>query len=140
MGTVSITHRIDLGAIHAVLTSPGRGVAQDMFRRGHNVAARAKKNLASSPKRIDTGLLRSSIQVRMLLMNGSIAVDISTNVFYARFVHDGTGLYGPRHRMIVPINAKVLRWTNGRKTVFSMKSRGMRPNPFLKNALRAARD
>jgi len=79
-----------------------------------------------------------------VVMSGGITlVRVGTAVLYAAWVHDGTGLYGPRHRMIVPVNKKVLRWKakggaagkNG--YVFSRHSRGMKPNHFLKDALPA---
>lgn len=71
---------------------------------------------------------------------GGIPVGIvGTNVRYARFIHDGTGLYGPRKRLIRPVRAKALRWV-GRdgNVVFARSSRGIRPRPFLRDALEAA--
>lgn len=139
MATVSVTNHVNNGAIMALLRSPTGGVAQDLLRRGKLVETAAKKNLNSIPRRVDTGLLRSSIQAKLVQINGTIGVRIGTTIFYARFVHDGTGLYGPRRQMIVPRTKRVLRWKSGGRTVYSMKSRGMRPNQFMKNALRAAR-
>lgn len=86
---------------------------------------------------------------------------IGTNVKYARFVHDGTGLYGPRRRAITAKGGGLMRWPvrgqsssrrstvpgRGRVTTRSMrpqqyayarKVRGMRGTPFLRNALPAA--
>ena len=37
----------------------------------------------------------------------------TSNVGYARYVEEGTGIYGPRKRRIVPVNAKALRWIGG---------------------------
>jgi hypothetical protein len=84
--------------------------------------------------------------MRVVTVNGAPAVRIGTSVKYAMFVHQGTGVYGPAGRMIHPVNKKVLRWRSrtasgkkGKGYTFSMYSRGMKPNPFLKNALKAAR-
>jgi hypothetical protein len=148
---VTITHKLDLGALHALLTSQQGGVARDMLRRGLHVETAAKKNLQTEPRRVDTGRLRASINTQMITVDGAPAVVVGTDVNYAIYVHEGTGLYGPHAKMIVPVNKKVLRWkTRGagmaarRKAgtggwTFSQKSSGMKANPFLKNALPAAR-
>lgn len=146
-----VRHQLDREAIHRLLTSPQGGVAKDMFRRGLRVETKAKQLLQSDPRRVDTGRLRASINTQAYTVNGKPVVGVGTNVEYAVYVHDGTGLYGPRGQMIVPVSKQVLRWkTRGRGQAakrkagtggytFSMRSSGMRPNPFLKNALPAAR-
>lgn len=121
---------------------------KDLYRRGLKVQSRARLLLsgggASHPKRVDTGHLRSSIQVQIRQVGGNPAIRIGTNVKYARWVHDGTGLYGPRHRLIRPKKAKVLRF-NGRRYgktgyIYARHVKGMRGNAFLEDALVAARD
>ncbi len=144
MATVSFSHRLDLTAVRALLTSPRGGVARDLLRRGLKVETQAKRNLGGvdGPKRVDTGRLRASINTQLISRDGAPAVIVGTNVFYARFVHDGTGLYGPRGRKITPKRAKVLRW-HSKKTgryAYAKSVRGMQRNRFLKNALQAARD
>lgn len=141
---MTITHRLDLAAIQRLLTSPQGGVYKDLLRRGLKVESAAKRNLGQDPKRIDTGRLRSSIQTAVLMRNGKPVVRVGTAVQYAIYVHEGTGLYGPKHKMIVPVNKKALRWKSrgyGKPSkggyTYSMKSKGMRPNPFLKRALPA---
>jgi hypothetical protein len=68
-------------------------------------------------------------------------------VHYALYVHDGTGLYGPKKTVIRPKNAKALVFKSkvygakrgkfaGKVVVKSVK--GMKPNPFLANALDSA--
>lgn len=148
---MTITHRLDITAIRALLTGPEGGVARDMLRRGLRVETRAKQNLQSDPRRVDTGRLRSSINTQPIMVDGVPAVVVGTNVKYAIYVHEGTGLYGPKAKYIVPVNKQVLRWkTRGhgmaarRKAgkggyTFAMRSSGMKPNHFLKNALPAAR-
>jgi hypothetical protein len=142
---MSVTHKLNTSAVHALLTSPQGGVVKDLIRRGLLVESRAKRNLGSGPKRVNTGRLRSSITTTLVMTNGKPGVRVGTSLKYAIYVHEGTGLYGPKHKMIVPVNKKVLRWkTKGKKGgkggyTFSMKSSGMRPNPFLKNALKAAK-
>lgn len=143
MAVVTYSHRLDLSAVRALLVSPRGGVVQDLMRRGLLVETRAKRNLAGvgGPKRIDTGRLRSSISTQVVMRDGAPAVLVGTNVRYARWVHDGTGVYGPLRRRITPKRSKVLRFRPGGRGryVYAKSVAGMRPNAFLRNALPAAR-
>lgn len=123
-----------------ILTSPQGGVYKDMFRRCVNVQTKAKKNLERPPKRIDTGRLRSDIHVQMLIVGGKPIGRVGFNVFYGLYVHDGTGVFGPKGAPITPKKGKYLRWRakNGAFT-YAKKVLGMRPNPFLKDAVGAAK-
>lgn len=133
-------------AVHEVLTSPTGGVAKDLLRRGIRVQTQARRNLGGStgtgPKRIDTGLLRASISTQ-LRQNGpeSLAVRIGTNVFYAIWIHEGTGIYGPRKTPIVPKTARYLRFKpkGADHYIYRKSVKGIRPNPFLVAALSAAK-
>lgn len=120
--------------------------AKDLLKRGFKVQARARILLsggAGHPKRVDTGLLRSSIQVN-LVSTAKPKVRIGTNRKYARWVHDGTGIYGPRRVPITPKRGKVLVFKSkafgGPKgKVFARSVKGMRKNQFLKDAMPAAK-
>lgn len=143
MASVTYSQRLDLNQLRAVVSSPQRGVAQDLLRRGLMVETQAKRNLAggqSGPKRIDTGRLRSSINTELVRRNGQLAVLVGTNVYYARWVHDGTGIYGPRGRMIRPRTATRLRFKprGSSRFVYAKQVRGMVPNRFLLDALKVA--
>lgn len=143
MATVTWTDRLDLGALRALLSAPQGGLARDMFRRGLKVETQAKRNLAGvgGPRRIDTGRLRASIHTTMVMRNGLPAALVGTNVKYAIYVHEGTGLFGPRHMMIRPKRAKLLRFRpkGSRRYIYVRQVRGMQRNRFLLNALPAAR-
>lgn len=146
---------LDNGALKSLLASPQGGLYKDMLRRGLKVESKAKQNLSGDggghPKRVDTGRLRSSVITVMITFNGYPAAEVGTNVEYALMVHDGTGLYGPNAKPIVPVNKKVLRWKSKtasgknhkikgvQQYTFAMKSSGIPPNPFLKDALSAAK-
>jgi len=138
--TTRIRHHVDTTALHAILMSPQGGVAKDLFRRGKKVEAKAKQNLERAPRRVDTGLLRSSINTQLVSQGGKISVRVGTNVFYAVYVHDGTGIYGPKGTYIYPKTKKFLSWkpkSGGR--IFAKRVRGMRPNRFLADAIDAAK-
>jgi hypothetical protein len=143
VATVSVSHRQDLGAIRVLLTSPQRGVVQDLLRRGLLVETAAKRNLGGvgGPKRVDTGRLRASITTQLVTRDSLPVVLVGTNVRYARYVHEGTGIYGPRGRPIRPRRRKFLRFRpRGRgRYVYARQVKGMRPNHYLTNALPAAR-
>lgn len=124
------------------MSSPTGPIAKDLFRRGKKVEAKAKANLNNrSPRRVDTGRLRSSITTQLISVSGKPAVRVGTNVIYAIFVHDGTGIYGPKGAYIYPKRKKYMSWkSKGGKRVFAVKTKGMKPNPFLADAVLAAKD
>lgn len=121
-------------------------VAADLLRRGLKVQARARRLLdgdAEHPRRVDSGLLRSSVRVDPTTWRGQPAVRVGTNDKKARLVHDGTGIYGPRGARIVPRTKRALAFPGGRygrKKIVVRSVAGMRPNRFLSDALPAARD
>lgn len=150
---VHVTHKFNHAKLEFIMHSPLGAVAKDLLKRGHRVEARAKRNLSgiggSGPRRVDTGLLRSSISVQLMVHPQGLAVRVGTNVLYSRYVHDGTGLYGPKRQLIRPKFAKVMVFRSkiaGAKKgkykglVFAKTTKGMKPNPFLKDALPAFKD
>lgn len=115
-------------------------VARDMQRRGLRVEAAAKVRISGHPKRVDSGRLRDSIRAVPIIRGGAPGSRIGTNVKYALFVHDGTGIYGPRGARIKPKTKRYLKFIpkGGNRFVYAKSVKGMRPNPFLKDALVAA--
>jgi bacteriophage HK97-gp10 putative tail-component len=142
---VAVTHKLNQREIEKILTSPTGPVAKALLVRGYRVQAQARKNLGggtSGPKRIDTGHLRASISVQLHKKSTrTLFVRVGTNLRYATWVHDGTGLYGPLHRVIRPKTKRYLRFKphGSNKYVYAKFVKGMRPNPFLANAIFAAR-
>lgn len=141
--SVTWSQRLDPVALRARLAARNGGVMKDLLRRGLLVESAAKRNLSGigGPKRIDTGRLRASISTVVVERNSQPAVLVGTNVKYAGWVHNGTGIYGPRGTPIRPRSHKFLRFKprGATKWVYARQVKGMRPNPFLKNALIAAR-
>jgi hypothetical protein len=135
-----VRHRYKPATMHEILASPNGGLAKNMFKRALRVQAQAKKNLQRPPQRVDTGNLRASITIQGFLYAGYPAFRVGSPLKYARLVHDGTGIFGPHAQMIEPKTAKVLAWkgANG-KMHFAKKVRGMPANPFLRDALSAAK-
>jgi hypothetical protein len=53
---------------------------------------------------------------------------------YAKWVHDGTGIYGPKGTPIVPKKANFMRFQIDGKWFAKRSVRGQRPQPYLKEA------
>ena len=141
---MTYSQQIDLATLRRILAHPRGAVVKDLLRRGFAVESQAKRNLSGAnglPKRVDTGRLRASVATVVVNRNGAPAVLIGTSVRYAIFVHEGTGIYGPRGVPIRPRRAKFLRFRprGSSRWVYAKSVKGMRPNPFLRNALAAAR-
>lgn len=116
-------------------------IGRDMLRRGLRVESAAKRRLTTAPRRVNTGRLRASVNTRPIAYRGTFGARVGSNVNYALWVHDGTGIYGPRHTRIRPRRGRVLRFTprGAVAPIYRPSVRGMRPNPFLRDALPAAR-
>lgn len=110
-------------------------VARDMERRGERVRARAA-DLA--PKK--TGRLANSIFVEVRYDDVYPYAVVGTDVDYAWFQLKGTGerFADGGGQTIIMRPGKVMVWRDGGDTVFSRRSRGVPPVPFLTDALSAA--
>jgi hypothetical protein len=142
MGTVlmAVRHHYRPATMHAILASPHGGLAKNMFLRATKVQALAKKNLQRPPQRVRSGHLRASIVITPFFFKGYPGFRIGSGLNYARYVHDGTGIYGPHHQLIEPKTAKALRWQgNAGEFVFAKHVKGIPPNPFLRDALAATK-
>lgn len=140
MATVRTRTRHHPGAYLALYAS--RAVGEDMFLRGLRVESRAKQNLnLNTPRRIDTGRLRSDISTSRIRRGIVRGARVGTRLIYGPWVHDGTGIHGPRRRLIVPKRATVLRFKPKGSAVFvyARSVKGMKPNRYLTDALPAAR-
>ena len=134
--------RIDGAALQRLLRSPTGPVARELLRRGEKVVSRAKSLCP-----VASGRLRNSITPELVETSVGPVVRVGTNVEYARFVHDGTGIYGPRAQRIEPTRTKVFKWkakgagaafANDDGYVIASSTAGMRGVPFLRDALGAS--
>jgi hypothetical protein len=140
-----VTHQLQPVAIQKLLNDPNGPIGKALLVRGYRVQARARQNLGggtgTGPKRVDTGHLRASISVQLKHTRWGLTVYVGTTVSYAMWVHDGTGLYGPKHAMIKPTTQRYMRFKpkNSTRYVYAKETKGMVGNPFLLKALEAAR-
>lgn len=125
-------------------------VCQDLAMQWANEMGRRVVNEAKERAPVDNGRLRSSIAYTIELTPTTCALRVGSDVPYARYVEEGTGIYGPRHRRITPVRRQALKfptprsWNSGRQPrqadrgfVFRRSVAGSPPNPFLADALQA---
>lgn len=130
---VSVRIEVHNTFMQRLLRSPAGPVVKNMLSRGRRVRDAARRNVNSR-----TGALASSIEVSITTSGGVTGAQIGTNLFYAKYVHDGTGIYGPSGQPIRPRSKKALEFQGSNGTVFSRYSVGQRGTKFLERALRAA--
>lgn len=127
----------DSAALKALVASRDGPVGQDLIRRANLVVNRAKQLCP-----VDKGRLRASITWELVVggQQWPLVARVGTNVEYARYVHDGTGIYGPRGAPIRPVRAQWLVFTprGSNSPVFARQVRGVRGRPFLTDALPVA--
>lgn len=123
--------RVNDAVIQKMLRSPKGQVARGILKIGKKVERKAKRLVP-----VDHGVLRNSINTELIIRRGPVA-RIGTKTKYALYVHEGTGLYGPKHMLIRPKHGKVMVFTS-RKTkglVFAQSTKGMKGTPYLRDAL-----
>lgn len=112
---------------------------------GRRVVNRARANV-----NVESGRLRSSITHIITVGPTSSTLRVGSPLQHARYIHEGTGIYGPKKKKIVPVTAKALKFATpksfgpmlagaGRKPggfVFARSVKGIPPNPFLTDALK----
>lgn len=139
---------IDAGSVQALVRGADGLVWRELTRRGNNVLNAARRNAP-----VDQGGLRGSLHMEHATIDGQPAVRIGSNLQYALYVHEGTGIYGPKGTPIRPNGHPFLRWPfknnsgSGRRRykagataafVYAREVKGVRPRPFLRDALEAA--
>lgn len=126
---------IDLDEIQlrVLLRSDDGVVGKDAMKRGKKVEAAAKRRVG-----VRTGRLQRSIKARRDRSEGEASVIVEATAKHAKFVHDGTGVYGPTGLPIRPKTRGVLKFRVGGVTIFAPTVRGQRGTHFLRDALPAA--
>jgi hypothetical protein len=132
---VAVKIILDHVALFELLRSPTGAVARDAKKRGDRVQELAR---LLAPKR--TGRLAASIRVRLVPRLSGVAVEVGSSLDYALYQHEGTGIYGPRHRPIRPTGRLgVLVFEHHGVRVYARQVSGARPTKFLEHALIAAK-
>lgn len=140
---VKVTVTLNEAEIQRLLRSPDGDVVKAVKR-----VATATANIARGLAPVDNGPLRASIRVSDVRTTAKeVKVWVYTPLEYGLYVHEGTGIYGPKGQPIRPKRGQYLRFEarNARTTapgrgtiVYARSVRGQRPNRYLLNALRRA--
>lgn len=136
--------------VHRDVVSARLGLAADRWAHG---LGREVRNQARRRAPVDDGRLRSSIDYAITRRGNRVSVVVGSPLPYARYVHEGTGIYGPHGTPIVPVTAKALKFEvrgirpgrrgptrtpKGKGTIVFAKSvKGMEGTPYLADALQA---
>lgn len=96
-----------------------------LFQVGSEVTEIAREKTAP----IKTKNLKRDIQV-INVSSKSVTIGNTLKASYAKFVHNGTGIYGPEKRKITPKKARALKTPYG----FRKSIKGQKANPYLENA------
>jgi hypothetical protein len=112
-------------------------VAQGTREASVRAVARAALAVQTNARRrapVDHGRLRQSIGFEMTAAPSAF---VGVGVPYARYVIEGTGIYGPRGEPIRPNTKPTLVFkSKSGVTVYAKQVKGQRPNKFLVEALR----
>lgn len=90
MARVKVSQRYNYDRERVLFNSPTSGVVMNLRARALATQTASKQRLRADPRRIDTGNLLNSIQIREYARGGGIVERIGTDVEYALYVHNGT--------------------------------------------------
>lgn len=125
----SIT-RVDIyeAKLRAELQTPAGGLWKYLEAQGAKAVAAAKRQVG-----VKTGALKRSIHMKHLANATGQYLWIGSNKNYAYIHHEGT-----RPHIITPVKATALRFTSGRRVIYTrlVKHPGTRPNRFLSDQLK----
>jgi HK97 gp10 family phage protein len=108
---------------------------------GQAITAEAKRRCP-----VDEGTLRASITHVTKTSKTTATVVVGSPLPYAEYFHTGTGIYGPKATPITPTTRKALKFKwdgpgvnsrakDKRGYVFAKSVKGMKPDPFLADAI-----
>jgi hypothetical protein len=119
--------------IAALLTGPAGPVVRRMATYGRRTVNDAKR---TAP--VDKGTYRASLQYVIEVRGNAVILRVGSDLHYARYIAEGTGIYGPKHRPIRPVHRKFLKFKpkGSKRYVFARQVKGSPPNPHLAEALR----
>ncbi|MGW3164836.1 HK97 gp10 family phage protein [Streptomyces sp. NPDC001142] len=120
-----------------VTTDIDEAAVAELVRETVGQVTTATANEARRRAPVNNGPLRASIRDSVAIRGSTVVGEVYSDLEYAAYVHQGTGVYGPAGKPIRPVRAKVLSWQpRGGPRAFARSVRGQRPNPFLLSALK----
>lgn len=127
--------RLDRAAMDHMLRGRGGLVDDHIGRLTRRTTTLARRNM-----RVDTGRARASVHGRVRTHGTLVIGRVSSPLKYTLYLHEGTGIYGPRGHPITPKNGKylVFKPKGAPNYVYARKVRGIPGDEWLVRALRAA--
>lgn len=102
---------------------------------GIEKSAHRTEFLAKAKAPIEYGNLRGSITTQgPRVTTNNVEASVGTNLDYARYQEEGTGLYGPRKQVITPKSGTILAWKRGGKWTFARSVKGVKPQRYFKKS------
>ncbi len=130
-----------MAVVRVVLNeNAARSVALAAANEDLKVRANRVLNAARRLAPVDRGQLRASLHVEFTNGPAGPIARIGSNLPYALYVHEGTGVFGPRGAPIRPVRGRYLVFTprGANRPVFARSVKGMPGRPFLLQALNDA--
>ena len=93
-----------------------------------------KPNLSGTPLLRKTNVLYNSLTEAAsgnVTETSGAQIRVGTNVYYARWLQDGTGVYGTRGSPITSTDKKALKFKIGGKVVYAKSVKGVPKRPYL---------
>jgi hypothetical protein len=126
--------RINQRALNQLLRGGSGPVVRHITTLTRRTANQAKRNV-----KVDNGHLRGTIQPVVRVEPGRVVGRVGTPLLYGLYLHEGTGIYGPRGAPIRPIRRKYLRFeTKAGRVVYAKSVKGVRGDKWLVRALRSS--
>lgn len=126
--------RINQRRLNELLRGGSGPVVRHITTLTRRTTNQAKRNV-----KVDNGTLRASVHGFVRVYPGQVVGRVGTPLIYGLYLHEGTGIYGPKHRPIRPIHRKYLRYQNkAGQVIFAKEVRGVRGDKWLVRALRSS--
>lgn len=131
--------RVNAAELRRIRTGRTGPVFAEVERQCRRVQNRAQRNV-----KVDEGHLRNSVDHAVGVFGARVIGRVGTPLIYGLYLHEGTGVHGPRGRPIVPIRRKFLRFevksgtaaVGRRPVVFAKSVAGVKGDKWLVRALR----
>ncbi len=136
MSRVRVT--INEAELRRLTQARSREIVRHVDSLGRRVANQAKRNI-----KVDEGTARASIFHTVDVEGTRVVTRIGSPLDYPLYLQVGTGLYGPKKKLIFPTTRKVLRFEvrsgkaarGNRPVVFAAYVRGIKGDQWLTRAL-----
>jgi HK97 gp10 family phage protein len=117
-------------------------ISPDLLNLGNNLEAGIKVGLLRTAGAVEAAAVKeapvrtTNLANRIRKYVESRRAIVKATAPYSIFVHEGTGLFGPRKEKILPKEKKALAFFIGGKLLIRRSVKGQKANPFMARAFR----